>query len=224
MRPTESAEDLADLRVGDEPATADDDDAVGDELHLAHEVAGDQDGATLVGEPAEEGADPADAFEVQPVDGLVEEQDGWVAEQGRGDAEALAHPERVALDPPTGGLAEADELDDLLDPVEANAVAAGPDPQVGPPGTARVDGAGVEEGAHLVQWRGERGVRAAADRLRVPDVARSSPSAIRMVVDLPAPLGPRKRSPRPAARRSRGGRRPAPSRSPWSALAPRSWS
>ena len=59
----------------------DDDDAVGDELHLAHEVAGDEDGAALVGEAAEQRADPPHPVEVEAVDRLVEEQHPRVADR-----------------------------------------------------------------------------------------------------------------------------------------------
>ncbi len=88
--------------VRDEPATADDDDPVGDQLHLTHQVARHQHGATLVGEPAQQRADPPDTVEVEAVDRLVEEQNARVPQQCTGDAEPLAHAERVALDPPPG--------------------------------------------------------------------------------------------------------------------------
>ena len=73
------------------PAAADDDDVLRRVLHLAHEVAGDQDGAPLRGEVLEQIADPDDALGVQAVDGLVEQQRRRIAEQGGGDAEALEH-------------------------------------------------------------------------------------------------------------------------------------
>ena len=50
----QAAQHLADVGVGDEPAATDDDDPVGDQLHLAHQVAGDQHGAALVGEAAQQ--------------------------------------------------------------------------------------------------------------------------------------------------------------------------
>ena len=87
----EPGQDLGRRGVGDQPPAPDDDQPVGGLLHLAHQVARDQHGATLVGEPAQELADPADAVEVEPVDRLVEQQHPRVAEQRRRDAQSLAH-------------------------------------------------------------------------------------------------------------------------------------
>ena len=88
--------------VGDQPAPADDDEVVGGHRHLAHQVAGDEHGAALGGERPQQGADPADALRVEPVDRLVEQQHLRVAEQRGGDAEPLAHAEREAAGPPAG--------------------------------------------------------------------------------------------------------------------------
>ena len=82
--------------LGDELAFADDDEVGGGEAHFGEEVAGDQDGASLVGEVVHEFADPEDAFGVESVDGFVEEQDLEVAGECCGDAEALAHAEGEA--------------------------------------------------------------------------------------------------------------------------------
>ena len=79
---------------------ADDDEPVRGLLHLAHQVAGDQDVRPSSASRRSRSADPAHAVEVEPVDRLVEEHDARIAEQGRGDPEPLAHAERVALDPP----------------------------------------------------------------------------------------------------------------------------
>src|SRR5205823_7141349 len=60
---------------------------------------------------AHELAEPSDAFGVESVDRLVEQQDPRIAEQGRGDAETLGHPRRE----PTGSLVahrcEPDEVE-----------------------------------------------------------------------------------------------------------------
>ena len=71
----------------------------------------------LVGVVAEQVPHPADAGRVEPVGRLVEDQHRRVADQGGGDAEALAHPERVVAHPPVGlGLGEADQVEHLVDP------------------------------------------------------------------------------------------------------------
>ena len=61
-----------------------------------------------------------------------------------------------------------------------------------------MDGLGVEQRADVAQ-RG--GVPVSGDPLTVtePDVGRSSPMIMRMVVDFPAPFGPRKPVTRPAS-------------------------
>ena len=48
-------------------------------------------GPALVGEGAQQGADPKDAVGIEAVDRLVEDQDARVSEQRRRDPEALAH-------------------------------------------------------------------------------------------------------------------------------------
>src|ERR671910_2297160 len=68
-------------------------DGLGD---LAEHVAGDQDRAALVGQIAQQAAQPRHAGRVEPVGRFVEQQNWWVAEQGPGQAEALAHAEGVA--------------------------------------------------------------------------------------------------------------------------------
>src|SRR5690606_19264049 len=104
-----------DAGVGDEAAAADDDDVVGCGFHLAHEVAGEEDGAAFGGEALEEAADPADAFGVEAVDRLIEDEGFGVAEEGGGDAKALVHAEREAADPAVGYIAQANEVEHFID-------------------------------------------------------------------------------------------------------------
>src|SRR5262245_51674444 len=68
--------------------------------HLAEHVAGHDDGAALAGQAAQQPAEPGDAGRVEAVGRLVEEEDLRVAEERRGQAEALAHAERELPDPP----------------------------------------------------------------------------------------------------------------------------
>jgi hypothetical protein len=105
-------------------------------------------------------ADPADPVRVEAVDRLIEEQDGGVAQQRRGDAKALPHPERVAPDPAPGDLGETDLFEDLVDPRHRDAVAARRDPQVVARAPARVQVAGFQEGTDMAEWLPERRVRA----------------------------------------------------------------
>ncbi len=93
-----------------DPTAADDHHPVGDGLDLGQQMRGEQHGAAAVGEAAQQPAHPAHALRIETVGGLVENQDLGVAEQGVGEAEALAHAERVLADALAGRrLVEADE-------------------------------------------------------------------------------------------------------------------
>jgi hypothetical protein len=164
---------------------------LGGEGHLAHQVGGDEDGPPLGGEPPEQRPDPADPLGVQSVHRLVEDHRGGVAEERGRDAKALAHAEREAAGPAAGGPGQADRLDDLVHPGPPDAAGLGERQQVGAGAAAGVDGTGVQQGAHLVQGRGVLAVRPPVDGHRSAGGA-SSPRISRMVVDFPAPFGPRK--------------------------------
>ena len=101
----------------DDPAPADEDQVVGDLLDLVQQVGGEQHGAALRGVLLEQPAHPVDARRVEAVGGLVEDQHARVAEQCVGDPEALAHPERVVLEPaPCLDRCQGDQLQHLVDP------------------------------------------------------------------------------------------------------------
>ena len=105
------------VALGDDPAAADEDHLVGDQLDLVEQVAGEQHGAAAVGVPLEQAAHPPDAGRVEAVGGLVEDQHRRVAEQGVGDAEPLPHAERVVAHPALGlGRRQRDQREHLVDP------------------------------------------------------------------------------------------------------------
>ena len=91
-----ASDEVVDRGLLDQPALPDDDEVVGHQRHLAELVAADQHGAALPGEVREHVADPADAFGVEAVGGLVEDDRVRVAEQHTGEPEPLAHAQRVA--------------------------------------------------------------------------------------------------------------------------------
>jgi hypothetical protein len=80
-------------------------------------VAGDQHGATAPRLGAQQFAHPADPRRVEPVGGLVEDEDVGVAEQRRRDREALTHAHRVALHATVGCRREADLGEHLDAPI-----------------------------------------------------------------------------------------------------------
>ena len=96
-------EQIGEASVGDHLAGADHDEAVDGRFDFGEQVAGQQHGAALVGEVAEQFAHPGDAFGVEAVGRFVQDEHLRVADQGLGDAEALTHPERVGADPLVGG-------------------------------------------------------------------------------------------------------------------------
>lgn len=135
-------------------------------LHLAHHVAGDENGPPLGGEPAEQHPDPADALRVEAVDGFVEDQHGRITEQGGGDAEALLHAQGVAGRPFAGGRGQSDLVENRVHARAADAVAAGECGQVVVAAQGPGDGAGIEQCADLVERAAQRAVGAAADDRR----------------------------------------------------------
>jgi hypothetical protein len=115
-------------------------------------VARQQHGAALGGQGLQQGANPEDAGGVEAVDRLVEQQHWRVAEQGGGDAEALGHAEGEAAHPLAGDAAQADLVEDLVDPGAGDAVAEREAQQVVVGTAAGVGGVGLERGADLPQW------------------------------------------------------------------------
>jgi hypothetical protein len=64
---------------------------LGGHRHLVHQVAGNEHGPALGRQLLHEGADPDDALRVEPVDRLVQDEHGRVAEQRGGESETLPH-------------------------------------------------------------------------------------------------------------------------------------
>jgi hypothetical protein len=87
-----------------------------------------------------------DAGRVQAIDRFVEDEHGRVTHERVGDAQALAHAQRVVAHAPLGlGAGEADQLQHLLDALHADAHALGGQPQHLTAGAAGVLGRGVQE-------------------------------------------------------------------------------
>ena len=110
-------------------------------------MAADEHRAALAGEVGEHVADPADAFRVEPVGRLVEDQDLRVAEEGGGQLQALAHPEGVTPHEIVGARRETDALEHGFDRRATNAGADGEDPKRLAPGDAGVESGRLDERA-----------------------------------------------------------------------------
>ena len=107
------------------------------------------------GGAAQEVAQPADALRVQAVGGLVEDEDLGVAEQRGGEAQALAHPGRVAARAPIGRVAHLDEVQHLVDARRRQPGEVGERAQVVAPRAPRMHPADLEVGADRVRRRRE---------------------------------------------------------------------
>lgn len=151
-------------RVGEQASPAEDDQVVGEGRRLGHQMAGDQDGAALPGEPAEQLPYPDDAFGVESVGRLVQQQHRGVAEKRSRDAEPLPHAQRVRSHPVPCDRGESRLLQDLVHPASRDAVARRQCAQVVARGAGAVRGARVEQRAHLTQRLAQRGVGPSPDR------------------------------------------------------------
>ena len=176
--------------LGDDPALPDQDQVVGDLLHLVEQVGGEEHGAAACGVLPQQAAHPVDAGRVEAVGRLVEDQDARVAEQRVGDAESLAHAEGVVPEPaPRLGRRQRDQLEHLVDPRPRQAHGLGADREDLAAGAAVVLRRGVEE--HADQQTRVRDVAVAVP----PD--RDAPRAGRREADHDAHRGGLARAVRP---------------------------
>ena len=114
--PAGRLQEFVERTLVDEDALVDDPDDVGQLLDLGQDVARDEDRPAGVGEVAQLRPEVVDPGRVQAVGRLVEDEQLRVVEQGRGDPQALAHPERVAVDMVAGPIGEAHDVEHLGDP------------------------------------------------------------------------------------------------------------
>src|SRR5450759_5767818 len=70
---------------------------------------------TFGGQVAQQLTEPVDAFGVEPVSGLVEDQDLRLGQQGGGKTEPLTHAERELSDAPISRRGQIDEVEHLID-------------------------------------------------------------------------------------------------------------
>ena len=110
---------VAELRegpVGQHPAPVDDPDRVGQLLGDREQVGRHQDGDAGPGLGEEEVLDDPGAPGVEADQGLVDDQDLRVVDQGRGEDDALLHPVGVVLGELVDVVAHLEGLDQLGDP------------------------------------------------------------------------------------------------------------
>ena len=88
-------------------------------LDLIQQMGGDQHGPATCREVAQEGAQPADAFRVEAIRWLVQDQIIGIAEHRCSQREALLHPHGVLPDRLPGDFPQADLAEQLVDPAIA---------------------------------------------------------------------------------------------------------
>ena len=129
------------------------DDRVVDGLgHFRQQVGGHEDGAALAGEIPHEVAQPGDALRVEPVGRLVEDEDVGIADQGRGQFQALAHAHGEATDLALGVTGQADEPEDLVGALLVVAAGTGRHAQVRAGAARRVEAGRLQHGTRHWTW------------------------------------------------------------------------
>jgi hypothetical protein len=161
-----AGDELVDRAVRDHAAAGDNDHRVGGLRHLGEHVTRHQHGPALRREPAHEVAQPADPLRIEPVGGLVQDQDPGIAEQGRGEREPLAHAERVLADPAARRVLKRHDLDRLVGARLRNSRRAGHRAKVVAGAAARMEAGALQHGPDRAKRLGERPVGLALDRRR----------------------------------------------------------
>ncbi len=149
--------------VRDQPTTADHDEVLGGQRHLAHQVRGDEHRPTLGRQPLEQIADPPDALRVQAVHRLVQDHGRGVAQQGGRDPQPLTHPEGEATRPFAGDLPQTDQVDHLVDPASRDPVRVRERQQMVGGRPAGMDRSGLQQRPDLTQRSGKITVATAID-------------------------------------------------------------
>ena len=145
--------ELGQRGAGDQPALVEDHDVVDGLGDLGEQVAGHDDGASGVGLAAQEGPQPVHALGVEAVGGLVEDEHRRLAEEGGGQAEALAHAEREAADTAVGVLGHGHLGQRLVDPLRRQPGRRGEDAEVIDGPAAGVEAGGFQHGTDLAVFR-----------------------------------------------------------------------
>ena len=104
------AEQLVERTLGDQPAAIQDPDPVADPLDVGQDV-GREDDRRAGPQVGDERQQVAPALGIERADRLVEDQQARRGDERLGDPEPLAHPARVAADPPARRVGEPDQLE-----------------------------------------------------------------------------------------------------------------
>ena len=179
--------------LGDDLAAADHDQLVGDHLDLVQQVGGQQHGAAAVGEVAQQAAHPVDAGRVEAVGRLVEDQHLRGRRAARARCRGAGACRGSSCGPgawPRPGSGRPARASGRRGSSGRPMVRA---PRVSTSRPVR-PACWAEASSRTPTWRARVGDVAVGwpATVAVPSVAGVSPAMMRIVVDLPAPLGPRK--------------------------------
>ncbi len=147
-----TALELRYLPLVDDPSRAHDRDPVADVLHLGQQMAGQQHGHAVLGQTPDQQPHVPHAGGIEAGRRFVEQQQLGIAQQCRGDPQALAHAMRVAADAVTLAAGQLHGLQRLIDPVaRAPAVVGGEHLQVAPRVEVRIEGRRLDEAGDPLQ-------------------------------------------------------------------------
>src|SRR5262245_13899649 len=102
---------VLDLSLGDHVAIAEEDDLIGNYVHLMQNVAGDDDVAAFARERAKQGDHLGPGKRIKPIQGLIEDQYAGIMAKGLGQPYALAHAFAVTADQAMRCLRQVGSLD-----------------------------------------------------------------------------------------------------------------
>ena len=215
-------DERAGAALGDDPPVVHDDEPVAQLLGLVHVVGRDDERDALALEPEQPVPQHVPRLRVEAGGRLVEQQHLGVVHEAARDGEPALHPAGQRLDPVVAPLGELGELEQLVGP-RAHLVAGEPeeppvDPEVLLDGEVLVEDVALRADARA--GRGSPGRRMpgrARGCVSSPSVTGETQPTMRIVLDLPAPLGPRKPNASPRRTSTSMPSTAVKSRSAWSA-------
>ena len=186
--------ELARRPLGDDLAVVDDRDPVGELVGLLEVLRAQQDRRALGDERADDAPDLVARARVQPGRRLVEEHELGRHDDARRDVEPAPHPAGEVLDELAGRLRQPERVEQLAGAVLRRLAAqpeqAADEDEVLAAGEVLVDGRELAGEAHEPAHGVGVVDDVVAEHARAAGVGRSSVARMRIVVVLPAPLGP----------------------------------
>jgi hypothetical protein len=132
--------------ISEQPAPADHQQVVGQQLHLGQQVTGDQHRPTLGGLAAQQLPQPGHPVRVQAVGRLIQQQRPRLGQQRRGQPEPLGHAKREPACPAVCHRAQPNLLQHLVHPPVRDARGGRQHPQVVAGAATRMQRSGLQHG------------------------------------------------------------------------------